>query len=46
MKDYIKEFSCLAEAFKELFSLNGSSIFFSDWPEYDEAMTIDSEVTI
>ena len=46
MEDYIKEFACQGEAFKELFSLHGNSIFFTSWPEYDEAMTIDSEVTI
>ncbi len=46
MQDYVKEFSWLADAFKELFSLNWNSIFFTDWPEYDEAMTIDTEVTI
>jgi hypothetical protein len=46
MQDYIKEFGCQGEAFQELFSLNGNSIFFTSWPEYDDAMTIDSEITI
>lgn len=46
MQDYIKEFACQAEAFAELFELQGSSIFFTTWPEYDEAMTVDNEVTI
>lgn len=46
MQDYIKEFECQAEAFAELFELQGGSIFFTHWPEYDEAMTIDNEVTI
>jgi hypothetical protein len=46
MQDYNKEFTPVAEAFEELFELQGGSIFFTDWPEYDEAMTIDSEITI
>jgi len=46
MQDYTAEFACQAEAFSELFNLQWGSIFFTDWPEYDEAMTIDSEVTI
>lgn len=46
MQDYIKEFACQAEAFEELFDLQGGSVFFTQWPEYDEAMTVDSEVTI
>jgi len=46
MEDYVKEFECQGEAFSELFNLQGGSIFFTSWPEYDEAMTIDSEVTI
>jgi leucyl-tRNA synthetase len=46
MQDYIKEFGWQGEAFQELFSLNGNSIFFTSWPEYDDAMTIDSEITI
>lgn len=45
MKDYIQEFSCQAEAFKTLFSLP-NSIYFAEWPEYNEAMTVDNEVTI
>jgi len=46
MKDYNKEFTPVAEAFAEIFELQGDSIFFTSWPKYDEAMTIDSEVTI
>lgn len=46
MQDYNKEFACQAEAYAELFNLQGNSIFFTSWPEYDEAMTIDNEVTI
>lgn len=46
MQDYIKEFSCQAQAFRELFGYQSKSIFFESWPEYDEALTVDSEVTI
>lgn len=46
MQDYVKEFWCLTEAFAELFELQWGSIFFTDWPEFDEEMTVDSEVTI
>ncbi len=46
MQDYIKEFSSQAQAFSQLFGLGQQSIFFEPWPEYDEAMTIDNEVTI
>lgn len=31
---------------EELFGYQKPSIFFAPWPEYDEAMTIDSQVTI
>ena len=46
MQDYLQEFACQKEAFAELFELQDNSIFFTSWPEYNEAMTIDSEVTI
>jgi hypothetical protein len=46
MQDYLQEFSCQKEAFAELFELQDNSIFFTSWPEYDEVMTIDNEVTI
>jgi len=46
MQDYNREFACQAEAFAELFDLQGSSVFFTSWPEYDESMTVDNEVTI
>jgi hypothetical protein len=46
MQDYIKEFSCQAQAFSQLFGLGQTSIFFESWPEYDEVLTVDSEVTI
>ncbi len=45
-EDMLEEFACQTEAFAELFNLQGNSIFFSSWPEYDEAMTVDNEVTI
>lgn len=45
-EDFFVEFAGQMEAMQELFGYQGSSIFFTDWPEYDEAMTIDSEVTI
>lgn len=45
-EDYLKEFECQAEAFAELFNMQGESIFFTDWPSYDEAMTVDNEITI
>lgn len=45
-EDYLREFSCQAEAFAELFNMQGESIFFTDWPSYDEAMTVDNEITI
>jgi len=45
-EDILEEFSCQTEAFAELFSMQGDSIFFTDWPSYDEAMTVDNEITI
>lgn len=45
-EDFYTEFAGQSEAFAELFNLQGDSIFFSPWPEFDEAMTIDNEVTI
>jgi hypothetical protein len=45
-EDFFVEFAGQSEALEELFELQGGSIFFTDWPEYDEAMTIDSEITI
>jgi len=46
MLDYNKEFECQIEAFADLFELQGKSVFFTSWPEYDEAMTVDNEITI
>jgi len=45
-EDFFMEFAGQMEAVKELFGYQDSSIFFTDWPEYDEAMTVDNEVTI
>lgn len=45
-EDFFVEFAGQTEALSELFGYQGNSIFFSPWPEYDEAMTVDSEVTI
>ncbi len=45
-EEIIQEFACQTEAFAELFNLQGSSIFFTSWPKYDEKMTVDNEVTI
>jgi leucyl-tRNA synthetase len=30
----------------ELFGLGKDSIFFAEWPSYDEALTVDNELTI
>ena len=44
--DFHIEHAGQAEAFRELFGFGKNSIFFAEWPSYDEALTIDSEVTI
>jgi leucyl-tRNA synthetase len=46
MQDYLQEFACQAQAFSELFGLGKNSIFFADWPSYNEALTVDNELTI
>lgn len=45
-EDFRKEFACQREALEELFGYGKDSVFFADWPHYDEAMTVDNEVTI
>jgi leucyl-tRNA synthetase len=45
-EDFFIEFAGQTEALSELFGYQGDSIFFTSWPEYDEAMTIESEITI
>jgi hypothetical protein len=45
-EDFFIEFAGQTEALSELFGYQGDSIFFTDWPEYNEVMTIESEITI
>jgi len=45
-EDFFIEMQGQSNALKELFGYGKESIFFSEWPEYDEGMTIDNEVTI
>lgn len=45
-EDFFVEFAGQKEAFAELFGYQGNSIFFTAWPEYDQAMTVDNEITI
>jgi len=45
-EEWFQELEGQTEACKELFGYQDNSIFFTDWPEYDEVMTVDSEVTI
>lgn len=42
-EDTKKEFECMAVMMKKFFS---DSLFFTPWPDYDEAMTIDDTVKI
>ena len=44
--DFFIEFAGQSEALAELFDYQGNSIFFTDWPKYDQAMTVDNEITI
>lgn len=45
-EDFFVEFAGQTEALRELFDMQGDSIFFTTWPEYEQAMTVDNEVTI
>jgi hypothetical protein len=45
-EDFFVEFVWQTEALEELFWYNQQSVFFTSWPEYDESLTVDSEVTI
>jgi leucyl-tRNA synthetase len=45
-EDFFVEFAWQGEAFAELFGYQGDSIFFTSWPEFEQAMTVDNEVTI
>lgn len=45
-EEYLQEFAAQKDMAIELFELGKNSIFFAPWPSYDEAMTVDSEVTI
>ena len=44
--DYLKEFASQVDALRELFGYERESIFFESWPEYDEQIIIDNELTI
>ena len=44
-EEYLQEFSGQIQAFQNLFGYN-SSVFNTSWPEYDEALTVDNEITI
>lgn len=45
-EDYEKEFAAQKDMALELLGLGKNSIFFADWPSYDEALTVDNELTI
>lgn len=45
-EDYLKELECTKEALEDLFSYNKASVFFTEWPVYDEDLVVDNEVTI
>gem|GEM_PF-1154135 len=45
-EDFFIEFAGQTEALSELFNYGRESIFFADWPEYDEKLVVDDEVTI
>lgn len=44
-EDFLKEFQDQAQAFRHLFWYQ-RSIFHTPWPEYDESLTVDNEITI
>ncbi len=44
--EYLEEFAMQSWAFKKLFWYDSWSIFDTSWPEYDENLVVDSEITI